>query len=486
MIPFFTRGLPMKSIIRRSHPVAALLLALALTPTAAWSQQAKEQSDWREDYAYTLGVQAYVFGFPYIYLPSLRWSWVTVPKPAGGVTPYAPLNHFHHVRNVADASYRDGGSPNNDTLYSIAWVDVSKEPLILTHPDMGDRYFTFELACLDSDNFAYVGKRTTGGKAGSFALVGPGWKGTLPDGVKPLPPSRTSSILILGRTLVNGKEDVPAVNALQDRYALTPLSLWGKPDAVLPERRDVWAPFDTATDPLAEWKTMNRAMTEDPPEGRLAALLTLFGGIGVGPGRDVDKLDDASKRGLARAAVDGRKLLNQAIQSGALGKRVNHWNIPPAALGRAGLRDDFLLRASVQCLGGIIANDPEEAVYYNTTKDGDGEPLDGGRNYTIRFAPGHLPDVAGFWSLTLYDPTFNLTPNSIDRYSIGDRAPDLKKDPDGGLTLHIQRDSPGKDRESNWLPSTRSGGFLLILRTYMPGKEIVNQTWAPPPVVEVE
>lgn len=476
----------MRSIIPTSISATAVIATLAFTHPAARSQQVNEGSDWRENHAYTLGVQAYVFGFPYVYLPSLRWSWVTVPKPAGGVTPYAPLNHFHHVRNVADATYRDGGSPNNDTLYSIAWVDVGKEPVILTHPDMGDRYFTFELACLDSDNFAYVGKRTTGGKAGSFALVGPGWKGTLPDGVKLLPASRTSSILILGRTLVSGKADVPAVNALQDQYALTPLSLWGKKDATLPGSRDVWAPFNPASDPLAEWKTMNRAMTEDPPEQRLSALTTFFRSIGVGPGQDVDKLDEASKRGLARAAVDGRKLLNGAISSGVLGKQVHNWNIPPSAMGRAGLHNDFLLRGSLQCLGGIIANDPEEAVYYNTSKDGAGQAFDGSRKYTLRFAPGQLPKVNGFWSITLYDPTYNLTPNPIDRYSIGDRAPDLKKDPDGGLTIYVQSESPGKDKESNWLPSTKAGGFLMIMRTYMPGEEIVRQSWAPPPVVRVD
>ena len=441
-----------------------------------------KSEDWKGLYAYTLGLQAYVFGFPYVYLPTLRWLWVTVPKQAGNVTPYAPLNHFHHVRNVADASYRDGGCPNNDTFYSMAWVDASKEPVILSHPDMGDRYFTFELACLDSDNFAYVGKRTTGGKAGSFALVGPQWKGKLPKGVEALAPSRTSSILIVGRTLVDGPADVSAVNALQDQYTLTPLSLWGKKNAKLPERRDVWEPFDPKTDPLAEWKTMNRAMTEDPPEARLLQLVSLFGKIGVGPGQDVGTMDQATKRGLTRAALDGRKLLKDAIDSGVLGKQVNNWNIPPRTYGRAGLSDDFLLRGSLQCLGGIVANEPEEAVYYNTTKDADGQPFDGTKRYTMRFVPGQLPKVEAFWSITMYDATFNFTANPINRYAIGDRTEGLKKDADGGLTIYIQNDSPGSDNEPNWLPSTSSGAFLMVMRTYMPGQEIVEQKWAPPAV----
>jgi len=469
--------------MKRTLFSAALAAALLTVGMAGSAQEADGKTDWREDYAYTLGVQAYIFGFPYVYLPSLRWDWVTQPKAPGNITPYAPLNHFFHTRTLADASYRGGGSPNQDTLYSIAWVDVSKEPIILSHPNMGDRYFTFELASIDSDNFAYVGKRTTGGKAGSFALVGPGWKGTLPDGVKAVPASRTPTVLIFGRTLIDGMVDAPAVNALQDQYTLIPLSFWGKKNDELPESRDVWKPFDPKTDPLAQWKTMNRAMTENPPEARLAELMTLFAKIGVGPGQDIDNLDDATKRGLARAAVDGRKMLNDVIRSGKLGKQVNNWNIPPRTFGRAGLADDFLLRGSLQCLGGIIANEPEEAVYYNTTMDGAGQPFDGAKRYTIRFAPGQLPKVNGFWSITLYDPTYNFTPNPINRYAIGDRTTGLNTDSDGGLTIYIQSTSPGEDKESNWLPSTTNGLFILVMRTYMPGAEIVEQKWAPPPAV---
>jgi hypothetical protein len=442
-------------------------------------------SDWRETYAYTLGVQAYIFGFPYVYLPSLRWSWVTQPKPAGGSTPYAALNHFHHVRMLADANYRDGGSPNNDTLYSIAWLDVSKEPVIISHPDMGERYFTFEIASLDSDNFAYVGTRTTGGRAGNFAIIGPGWQGRLPRGVKALPTSRTNSVLIMGRTLVDDPVDVKRVNALQDKYSLVPLSLHGRAGARLPESHDVWAPFDLKADPLAEWKTMNRAMTEDPPEERLAKLIGLFARIGVGPGQDVEKRDEPTRRGLARAAIDGRTLLAEASRSGLLGTLVNNWSIPPKALGRAGLSDDFLLRGATQCLGGIVANDPDEAVYFNTALDATGLTFDGGREYLLRFAPGQLPKVNAFWSLSLYDPTFNFTPNSINRYSIGDRTAGLKRDTDGGLTISIQREKPTDDKVANWLPTTESGSFKLILRTYLPGRDIVEQKWAPPAVQRI-
>ena len=225
--------------------------------------------------------------------------------------------------------------------------------------------------------------------------------------------------------------------------------------------------------------------TPNPPESRLAKLVELFGKIGVGPSKDVEEADVATKRGLARAAVDGRDLLNAAVRSGDLGRRVNGWNIPPQDIGRAGLSDNFLLRAAVQCLGGIIAHDPAEAVYFNTALDATGKSFDGTKRYVLRFPPGQLPKVEAFWSITIYDPTFNLIANPIDRYAIGNRTMGLKLDADGGLTVYIQSESPGAGKESNWLPCKKSGPFMLILRTYIPGKSIVDQTWAPPPSYKI-
>jgi hypothetical protein len=208
----------------------------------------------------------------------------------------------------------------------------------------------------------------------------------------------------------------------------------------------------------------------------------------VGPGKeqDIDQLDPGTKRGLARAAVDGRKMLNEVIRSGDMGKKINYWSIPPKDFGTAGLHDDFLLRGSLQCLGGIIANDPAEAVYFNTSFDGVGQSLDGAKKYVIRFEPDQLPDVRAFWSMTLYAPTYNFTPNPIHRYSIGDRSKQVKNGADGSLTIYVQNTSPGADKESNWLPSTKSGLFYLLMRTYIPGPAILAQTWAPPGVVEVQ
>ncbi len=440
-----------------------------------------QRVDEREALGYSIGTAAFVYGYPWIYLPTLRWSWVTQPPAHPGFSPYAPLNHFTHIGQLTDAKYRDGGSPNNDTLYSMAWVDVGQEPVVLSHPDMGERYFTFELASLDSDNFAYVGKRTTGGKAGSYAIVGPDWHGALPDGITPLPPSRTPTVLIIGRTLVDGPADVPNVRDLQAQYTLVPLSLWGKPDATLPERRDVWAPTDPTTDPLGDWKTMNRAMTEEPPEASQAPLLHYFAAVGLGPNQDVEAVDEATQRGLARAAQEGRSLLAGLMDAGGASKHVNGWKYPPPTMGRAGLADDFVTRGAIQCFGGIIANDPEEAVYLFVSADSEGRPLSGEHRYALRFPPGQLPKVNAFWSLTMYGLDTNLVANPLDRFALGDRSSGLQPDPDGGLTIDVQTDAPGPARESNWLPAPQDN-FYMVLRAYLPAEEIVNQEWVPPPV----
>ena len=355
----------MNHTIKRAR-LGTLVLAFIIVQTVSVCGQENQTPpvDWREQYAYTLGVQAYVFSFPWSYLPELRYAWVT-QEPSNASTPYAPLNHFWHMRQLADADYRDGGSPNYDTLYSLAWLDVGQEPVILSHPDVKDRYFSFQIACMSSDNVDYVGSRTTGSEAGHFAITGPDWKGELPPGVKRLKPSPTAAVLVFGRTAVAGPEDVPAANRLQNQYKLTPLSLWGKAKAQVPDRRDVFKPFDREQDPRNEWRTINRAMTENPPLERNAFMVELMKTIGVGPGQDVDAMDEATQRGLARAAKDGRTLLFNITTSG-YGKQVNGWTYPPSSIGRAGYQGDFRTRGAVQCMGGIISNDPEENIYLNT------------------------------------------------------------------------------------------------------------------------
>jgi len=472
-------GLHPDAVLRRARrlPVAAPALRQAVTPILTG-----RVDDWRAEYAYTAGVQAFIYGFPYIYNAKLRHDWVTKSRDPA-VIPYAAVNHFWHASRLLDATYRDGGCPNNDTLYSLAWLDVGKEPVILSHPDTAERYFTFELTGFTSDNFDYVGQRTTGNADGRYAIIGPGWKGKLPAGVRKSRPAPTPWVLVLGRTLVDGPDDLPDARALQQQYQLTPLSKWGKPRAKVAERRDVYAPADPRQDPLGPWKTLNAMLAENPPPAHHALVLGQFATIGIGPGLDVEDQPDVVKRGLIRAAAVGMPLLRQQFLSGSWARLINGWRYPPAEEGRLG--DDFLRRAADQSLAGVTANDPAQAVYLVNFEDSDGATLSPHGRYQLRFGPGALPPVDALWSLTAYTAhDMNLIPNPARRYSIGDRTWGLRRDADGGLTIYLQPRSPGRSREPNWLPTSAGYPWFVILRMYRPRPAVIDGGWECPGIAK--
>ena len=454
---------------------------MAQTPTARPETSPAPPAhtlDWRAEYAYTAGVQAFIYGFPYIYNAKTRHDWVTSTQDPA-VVPQAAVNEFWHASRVLDASYRAGGCPSTDSLYSLAWLDLGDQPFILSHPDMGGRYFTFQLASFTSDNFGYIGQRTTGPGAGHFAIVGPGWDGELPPGVHRVRPSPTPWALVLGRTAVNGSGDLPAARALQGQYRLTPLSAWDAPGAALPVRRDVYAPVPVSADPLGPWKTLNAMLAENPPSSKHALVLEQFSGLGVGAGLDVEAQPEAVRQGLARAAFAGMALLRDQFNSGDWATIVNGWRYPPPEEGRFG--NDFLRRAADQSLAGIAANDPAESVYLMNFQDDDGARLDPKHRYTLRFPPGGLPPVDAFWSLTAYTAEdLNLIANPIDRYSVGDHASELRMDGDGGLTLYLQPDPPAGEREPNWLPTSPERPWFVLLRMYRPGAAALDGSWRCP------
>jgi hypothetical protein len=243
----------------------------------------------------------------------------------------------------------------------------------------------------------------------------------------------------------------------------------------------VWQPFDKSKDFLAPWKTMLKAMAENPPPEKDNILMKWFSTIGIEPGANFDLLDEDIRVELIRAEESGMKILKEAAFGGYGNVRKNCWNSPSKFLGRAGKNNEFLLRAAIQCLGGIVSNDIQESVYLNTRKDSEGNNFSGEKKYIFHFPPGQLPKVKAFWSLTMYGMDFNLVANPINRYSLGDRSPDLEKDSNGGLTIYIQNESPGTDKESNWLPSP-PGEFYVILRCYLPDEEIYEQRWFPPAI----
>jgi hypothetical protein len=434
--------------------------------------------DWRAEYAYSTGLQAFIYGFPYIYNAQIRHRWVTQEPADVSVVPCAGVNQFWHGTRLVDATWRGGSNPSNAALYSWAWVDVGKEPLVLSHPDMGDRYFVFELSAFTSDNFEYVGQRTTGSAAGSFAIVGPGWSGELPDGVRELLPSPTPWVLITGRTMVLGEDDVPAVLKLQKQYDLTSLGRWGKGRGGGPPRRNVYAPGDPATDVLAPFKTLNAMLAENPSPAHHAVLLKQFARVGIGPGLDVEAQPEIVRRELARAAAVGLPLLRKVFASGDWATLINGWRYPGPEAGRYG--DDFLWRAAAQSLGAIVANDPVEAVYLLSFSDVDGDAYSPQGRYEMHFPPGELPQVDAFWNLAVYTrEDMNLIPNPIDRYSVGDRT-EFALDADGALTIFLQPESPGDERLANWLPTSGEHPWYLVLRLYRPHAEIVDATWGCP------
>ena len=228
---------------------------------------------------------------------------------------------------------------------------------------------------------------------------------------------------------------------------------------------------------------MNKAMTQNPPE-RHTDIVWPWAQIGLGPGQDVDTQPEDTKRGPARATVAGRELRGQAMRG--LGPVRNGWNFLPVTMGRAGDHGDFLTSGAIQCLAGIIANDPEEAVYPNVFVDADGEPLRGDSRYHIRFLPRQLPPVGSFWSLTLYGLDADLVDNSLDRYALRDRTPGLQVDQDRVLTVYVQSASPGAAHESNRLPSAAGETFYFIIRLYRPKPEAVDRTWMPPRIERVD
>jgi len=267
---------------------------------------------------------------------------------------------------------------------------------------------------------------------------------------------------------------------------MIPLALWGQENLEVPEKRDVFEPYDATDDPLAPWRTINRAWAENPVD-RDPGLVRLFAEIGVGPGFSAESLDllpEPIKAGLARAAETAYPMIDQMLATGAhKSKIVNGWNYPPKTMGRAGLAGDFVTRTAIQSYGGIIANDPVEAVYLNTFVDVNGDPLQGGKAYTVKFDPNSPPPTKAFFSLTMYGPDTNFVANDIKRYSVGDRTEGLVTGDDGMITIHVQPDEPtDPDERANWLPSPQDGTFYFVLRTYQPEQPIIDQTWAPPAV----
>ena len=433
-------------------------------------------------------VDAYIYGYPLVTMELTRRSFTNVVKPDGK---NAPMGYFVNVPKYPPASDKRVTAPNADTLYSTAWIDVGKEPYILHVPNEHGRYYLMPMLSGYTDVFADPGKRTTGTDAADFAITGPGWTGTLPAGIKAEYKSPTSIVWVLGRTYSTGTPaDYAAVNAIQAKYKLTPLSAWGKPYTPPPgEVNPAWdikAPVReqvNSMDGATYFKLLADLMKTNPPAAADAPMVTTMAKIGLVPGQDFDPANLTPEQS---AAVQAAPLPAQASIMGLLSevKLTNGWSVITEDIGVYGT--DYRLRALVTAIG-LGANRPQDAIYPVGEVDADGKPFDGAKRYILHFPSGQLPPVNGFWSLTMYDDQYFFVPNKLNRYTLSARNK-LKHNADGSVDLYLQATSPGAAKISNWLPTPATGKFIPMLRLYWPKQtppSILDGTWMPPPIQAV-
>jgi len=429
-----------------------------------------------------LATDAYIFGYPLVTMEMTRRVMTNVAKPEGT---RAPMGQLIKMREYPNASFRDVTAPNADTLYTTAFLDVGEEPWVLSVPDMKDRYFLLPMLDGWTNVFQVPGKRTTGTGAQTFAITGPGWSGRLPDGMKEYK-SPTNIVWLLGRIYCTGTpEDYAAVHALQDEFKLVPLSAYDKAYTVPAGHVDASIDMKTAVreqvnrmSAVEFFSLLAELMKKNPPSAADAPALAKFAKIGLVAGQDFDasKLRADFAERIPQIAFDRIMLqfkINKDVQD------INGWGFTT----KTGLYGtDYLMRALITAIG-LGANRPQDAVYPTSLKEHDGESYDGAHKYVMHFDKGQTPPVEGFWSLTMYDEQYFFVDNPLNRYSISPRQ-DLKYNADGSLDLYLQKDSPGADKESNWLPAP-AGKFYLMLRMYWPDESnpsILDGTWTIPPV----
>ena len=474
-------------IVQRCKPRATLGLTLALVlPFATSGTAARAAEPVSAEEAHTIGVEAYLYLYPLVTMDLTRKQLTNVEHDTGGYS--GPMNTFANVAEYPTADSKAVVRPNFDTLYSSAWIDLTKEPLIVSVPDTDGRYYLLPMLDMWTDVFASPGWRTTGTQAGDFAIVPPGWQpaGTeLPADVQRID-APTFYVWIIGRTKTDGPKDYDAVHKIQDGFKVTPLSGWGEPLA--PVAAEVDPSIDMKTPPKIQVDRMAAGeyfayaaeiLKLQPPHITDQPILARMARIGIEPGKsfDLDKLDPTVKQALESAPQDAQKLMAWKVPT--LARVVDEWSMNTDTMGVYG--NYYLKRAIVAQLG-LGANLPQDAIYPLNLGDEQGRPLDGTSNYTIHFDQETLPPVDAFWSITLYDQEGYQVANSLNRFAVSSWMP-FAYNPDGSLDLYFQNASPGADKEANWLPAPREP-FNLTMRLYAPKSDALTGKWNPPPVTK--
>jgi hypothetical protein len=448
------------------------------TTTPATSDLRAEQE------AQAIALEAYLYLYPLVMMDVTRRQMTNVE--AGKQVGFGPMNTFSHIRTFPPVEFKAVPWPNFDTLYSSAWLDLTEEPLIVSAPDTGGRYYLLPLQDMWTDVVAVPGKRTTGTEAGDFAVVRSGWRGELPAGVRRID-APTPYAWVIGRTQTNGPEDYAAVQGVQDGFTITPLSRWGQEPQ--PVTATIDPSMDMTTRPVDQVNRMSAPayfeyavalMKLHPPHATDWSILARLQRIGIDPDKsfDMETLDPTIKQALDRAVPAGQQAMQANVPR--LGRLVNGWQVNADTMGVYG---NYYLKRATLAMVGLGSNPPEDAIYPLTFADGEGNPLNGEHDYVLHFDGRGLPPVEAFWSVTLYDQEGYQFANPLSRCALGDRDP-LRYDADGSLDLFIQHESPGPEREANWLPSPR-GVLALFMRLYAPKPEVLDGRWEPPPVQQV-
>ncbi len=465
----------------RSVLAALFLNLLALTP----AQPAEAAPEVTPAEARAIARDAYVYGFPLVDSYRIQHAYFVDAKNPEYKAPWNQLRNTLRVFTPEDKAVQ---TPNSDTPYSSLGMDLRTEPIVLTVPAIErERYFSIQLIDAYTFNFAYIGSRTTGNDGGSFLVAGPGWKGDKPAGVQKVIRAETELVLAIYRTQLLGPADLDNVKKVQAGYKVQPLSAFlGRPAPAAAPAVDFIAPLtpESQRRSLQFFDVLNFVLRFCPTHPSEKDLMARFARIGVGAGK---VFDAAALSPEAKAAIEAGMADAWADLAG-LQKRVDAGGVTSGDMfgTREFLKNDYLYRMAAAVLG-IYGNSKQEAMYPIFTVDAKGEKLDGAHRYTVRFAPGQLPPVHAFWSLTLYElPSSLLSANPLRRYLLNSpMLPQFKRDADGGVTLLVQHESPGKDLEPNWLPAPK-GPFFMVLRLYWPKQEALDGTWKRPPAQRAE
>jgi hypothetical protein len=438
-----------------------------------------------EDQAHAIGVDAYIYFYPLVTMDVTRSQFTNI-KP-GEEFGKGPMNMFVNVPAYPPADLKVVVRPNFDTLYSLAWLDLTEEPLVVSVPNTDGRYYMLPMLDMWTDVFASPGTRTTGSDAGNFLVTPLGWSGRLPEGFRRLA-APTPYVWIIGRTKTDGPADYADVHKIQAGYKVTPLSRWGQTTDPVTVKID--PTVDMKTPPKVQVDTMPAAkyftyaaelLKVHPPHLTDEPIIAQMERIGIERGKsfDFDKLDPAVRQALETAPNEAQQLMTWKLPT--LARVANGWQMNTDTMGVYG---NYYLKRAIITQIALGMNVPEDAFYPINLFDGTGKPLDGANKYTLHFDKGATPPAKAFWSVTLYDADGFQVANVLNRFTVSSWM-SLKTNADGSLDIYFQNESPGKDKEANWLPAPK-GAFNLSMRIYSPTSDAINGKWSPPAVKKVQ